>query len=94
MGVNNTVYIINILIKMTKYNHFLKGCFFVLWRNIFCAISAPGQPHSKDNKCKVRSFVRHFDLRAADLSMAKAQKVTRLMIMYKKSILTETRAIK
>ena len=55
-----------------------KGCFFDLWRNIFWAKSAPGQPPASDNNCKVLSWVRQVPLLAADLSTAYMMKVSRL----------------
>lgn len=55
-----------------------KGCFFDLWRNIFWATTAPGQPPVSDNKCKVLSWVRQAPFFAADLSTAYMMKVIRL----------------
>ena len=44
--------------------------FWVLCRKRSCAITAPGQPPTRDKKCSVFSGVRHFPDMAADLSLA------------------------
>jgi len=55
-----------------------KDCFLDLWRNLCCAMSAPGQPPASDSKCRVLSWVRQAPFLAADLSNAYTMKVSRL----------------
>src|SRR5512139_2999841 len=57
-------------------------CLLVLCRSVFCAMSAPGQPPSKLNKCNVLSAVRHRLFLAEDLSQAYAMKATALPTRY------------
>ena len=57
-------------------------CLLDLCRSVFCAMSAPGHPPSKPNKCNVLSGVRHRLFLAEDLSQAYAKKATPLATRY------------
>ena len=68
----------NTVIQKTERN----DCFWVLWRNVCWAISAPGQPPANDRKCSVLSCVLHAPTWAADLSSAYMMTVSKLVAMY------------
>ena len=73
-GVNNqinTQKLTNTVTQKTARN----DCFLDLWRNFCCAISAPGQPPTRDKKCNVLSGVLQSPFWAADLSAAYTKKV-------------------
>src|SRR5690606_19247005 len=58
------------------------GCLTVLCRNSCCAISAPGQPHSRPTRCRVASGVRWCSRWAATLSPRYMRKASRLAAAY------------
>jgi hypothetical protein len=55
-----------------------KDCFLDLWRSVFWATNAPGQPPASESKCKVFSGVRQTPFLAARLSNAYMMKVSKL----------------
>lgn len=57
----------------------LKEDLMVLWRNIFCANMAPGQPQARPHNNKVRSEILEALLRAAILSMPYMKNAMKLM---------------